>query len=1073
MNIWQSATWYQGLSLRERITDSLKDEFDFELAMVREKRWLAKAGFEDDLQFAQKLKNSGINLCQFRYILSESSEELTQRIPTPPWLGILEEVFNCSQPPQIKIVPPTDLPIGKEIQGFLYSIEPLISRGIDRLNQGIEELFTAQPGEKSLPFDVKTITGILFAVLPEKLLEILTPTMVLELNVARLQGLLSGETPRERFVSFLQHLYVKDGIISILQEYPVLARQLVICLDNWVDGSLEFLQRLCADWDDICRTLGVGGNPGVLVEVKGGISDSHGGGRGVIIAKFSSGLQVVYKPKSLAVDGHFQELLNWVNGKIKLQVDVKKDWLFPELKIINRGSYGWVEFVEYKSCDSQAEVERFYLRIGGYLALLYMLEATDFHGENLIACGENPVLVDLESLFHSRLHRNDWETGMEYLNDSVLRVGLLPQRLWGNSQSEGVDISGMGSAAGQVLPHGIRDWGGIGTDEMRLQCRESLLEGEQNQPHLHDKNVNILNYIEEIIEGFITIYNLLLEHRQELLHEEGLINKFADDEVRVILRPTRTYALLLQDSYHPDVLRNGLDRDRYFDKLWMAVKYQPYLATVISSEETALWRGDIPMFTTRPCSRDVITCNGEYLQDFLTISGIELVRNRLQKFNPQDLQRQLWFIRASLTTLTLKNDTSGWKTYSFTPSPTLTDNEEIINNACAIGKHLQTLALGNQEAANWIGLTLVGGKRWSLLPLGWSLYDGLPGVILFLAYLSEVTQDTSFARLATAGLTTLQKQLVTYTGEIRLIGGFSGWGGVIYTLTHLGVLWERWELLQAAVGWVEKIRSLIPQNKYFDIVDGTAGCLVSLLSLYRCVPCDLILDNAIKCGLQLLQNLDDDTKAQGGFAHGTGGISWAFLKLWEVSQDVRFHVAASEIINYERHHQSRGINSFDIRDFSGVVQGEIQPNPLGITWCNGATGIGLGRLGCLKYLDDSQIRREISSAINITLKQGFGLNHSLCHGDLGNLELLLKAREILENQQWDREIQSISSSIITSIKQYGWLCGVPLGVETPGLMTGLAGIGYGLLRLAKPEMIPSILMLESPVNVVSSSLVVK
>jgi len=31
-----------------------------------------------------------------------------------------------------------------------------------------------------------------------------------------------------------------------------------------------------------------------------------------------------------------------------------------------------------------------------------------------------------------------------------------------------------------------------------------------------------------------------------------------------------------------------------------------------------------------------------------------------------------------------------------------------------------------------------------------------------------------------------------------------------------------------------------------------------------------------------------------------------------------------------------------------------------------------------------------------------------------------------------------------------------------GLMTGLAGIGYGLLRLANPDRVPSVLVLEPP-----------
>jgi lantibiotic modifying enzyme len=40
------------------------------------------------------------------------------------------------------------------------------------------------------------------------------------------------------------------------------------------------------------------------------------------------------------------------------------------------------------------------------------------------------------------------------------------------------------------------------------------------------------------------------------------------------------------------------------------------------------------------------------------------------------------------------------------------------------------------------------------------------------------------------------------------------------------------------------------------------------------------------------------------------------------------------------------------------------------------------------------------------------------------------------------------------------VCGVPGNVATPGLLTGQAGIGYGLLRLAAPHQVPSILLFQ-------------
>ena len=130
-----------------------------------------------------------------------------------------------------------------------------------------------------------------------------------------------------------------------------------------------------------------------------------------------------------------------------------------------------------------------------------------------------------------------------------------------------------------------------------------------------------------------------------------------------------------------------------------------------------------------------------------------------------------------------------------------------------------------------------------------------------------------------------------------------------------------------------------------------------------------------------------------------------------------------------------------------------------VPWC---AGHGLARLCSLQHLDNATIRAEIETALQTTLAQGFGGNHSLCHGDLGNLELLLQASQVLAEPQWHAQVDRIAASILESISKDGWLCGTPLGVESPGLMTGLAGIGYGLLRLAEPTRIPSVLVLAPP-----------
>jgi class II lanthipeptide synthase len=129
-----------------------------------------------------------------------------------------------------------------------------------------------------------------------------------------------------------------------------------------------------------------------------------------------------------------------------------------------------------------------------------------------------------------------------------------------------------------------------------------------------------------------------------------------------------------------------------------------------------------------------------------------------------------------------------------------------------------------------------------------------------------------------------------------------------------------------------------------------------------------------------------------------------------------------------------------------------------IAWCHGAPGIGLARLSAVPLLEDDGIRADIAMAMQTTLAGGFGFNHSLCHGDFGNLELLLQSGE----PSWRDTANRLAGALLDSAHQRGWRCGTPMEVESPGLMTGLAGIGYGLLRLAGPAQVPSVLTLEGP-----------
>lgn len=1078
-----AAGWYNATTLHERLaarrssTATVAAEFDRELAARELQHWKSQEPFDRDTYFAERLALDAIGEEELLALLGETAEAVRARFTQQPsWLREVAEAFR--QPDALDEQEAIPLPQemqGRQTVGFLKLVEPLLRRGLARLREGVDKLLEKHP---SPPFDPQTIEGLLIANLPWQLYMMVSRTLVLELNVARVQGTLEGETPEERFEHFLNRLGEREVALGILEDYPVLARHLVTRIAKWVAFSLEFLAHLCADWEELKATFSPEQEPGLVASIGGGAGDSHRGGRSVMIVRFSGGLQVVYKPRSLSVDEHFQVLLEWLNRRGTHPA-------FRTLKILNRGAYGWVEFVAAEPCESPEGVRRFYQRQGGYLALLYALEATDLHYENLIAAGEHPVLIDLESLFHPRIRTPEIEQADVRLVSnattySVLRIGLLPYRTWAAKEFDGVDLSGLGGEAGQLTPGRVLQWERAGTDEMRAMRRQMEMPGSNNRPRLEDAEVNILDYTEAIAEGFTQLYRLLLEHREELLADDGMLMRFATDEVRAIVRATRVYGLLMQESSHPDMLRDALELDRFYDRLWLGINENKYLPRVIPHERADLLGGDIPMFTTQPGSRDVWSSSGERIPDFLNETGLSLVRERLRRFSEADLSRQLWFIRASLATLTLsRDDLMKWPSYRpIAPERMLEGaelRERLLAEASAVGDRLEALALRGAEDVAWIGLAY-SNKQWGMVPLLEDLYGGACGLLLALAYLGEVTGKERYTALAQTALRTLRRRLVHTKDAFYSIGAFNGLGGLLYALSHLRMLWKDDSLLEELEELLALLPELIDKDENLDVVGGAAGCIGSLLSVQACAPSERVRSLAQLCGERLLARATgmeegigwltkiETVKPITGFSHGSSGIAWALMELGAWLVDERFKTAALDAVRHEHTQFSAAEgNWLDASDAQSKEQPKLDGQlALSMAWCYGAPGIGLARLRMLRHMNHELLREEAETALRTTLARGFGTNHSICHGDLGNMDFLMQANEVLEHPELPARINRLTNIILESIRRNGWLCGVPLGVESPALMNGLAGICYGLLRLAEPQRVPSVLILAPP-----------
>jgi lantibiotic modifying enzyme len=292
------------------------------------------------------------------------------------------------------------------------------------------------------------------------------------------------------------------------------------------------------------------------------------------------------------------------------------------------------------------------------------------------------------------------------------------------------------------------------------------------------------------------------------------------------------------------------------------------------------------------------------------------------------------------------------------------------------------------------------------------------------------------------------------------------------------MIWNESDLISKAENVAQTLPDLIEQDDQLDIIGGAAGCILCLLGLYHITGAKNTLDMAVRCGDLLVakatrqeigagwSNARFGSRPLTGFSHGAAGIAYALTELAIQSGQDRFHVIALAAMTYERGVFDPKLENWpDFRELEDSIHpGENRNQPCSVAWCHGAAGIGFGRLNMLKTFDDTAIRDEIEAAARKTVSMGLGANHSLCHGALGNLEFLLQAAHTLSRPELLISANCLKHDILQDIATQGWICGLPLGIESPGLMTGLAGIGHGLLRLAEPSRIPSVLRLAPPIT---------
>ena len=887
----------------------------------------------------------------------------------------------------------------------------------------------------------------------------------------------SARAPSRRLYDFFLRSLDAKGLLRLFLEYPVLGRFLATRLSQWVDAAREFLLRLEGDMAELETRFNAGQSLGPVIRLDSGLSDRHAQGRTALRVHFAAGVRLIYKPKMIASEVAYWGVLDWINRNAGLPP-------LRTLQVLARGQYGWVEEIQTRPCQHQLEVEAFYYRAGMLVCLVYALEGTDCHNENLIAVGEQPVLIDHETLLQPRIrYLGPPEAegalllaGRSFYEDSVFRTALLPR--WEIRPSgESYDISGLGGGEVQLTHRRKKVWENINTDGMRLRTEPVSNRPTHNVVILGGQKVRAALYVHQMVAGFEQMYSFLQARGAEMLGPQGPLRNWLG--LRFLFRDTAIYASMLKRLLSPRCLRHGMDASielELFSRPLLYAEERPFNWPILADERRSLLQGDIPLFHYAAESDDLFLEGGGSIPQFFRESGFSQVQRRFEALSEEDLKRQMDFLRTAFELQQGEQYLEG--NTDSTDSAVLGDDaagpDVFLAEAHRIAQQIRRAARYFDEGVSWDTLAYYdAAQRWQLEPMTPRLYDGLCGVALFFAAVQNRVGDADLATLARSVLGTVVRDAIRPDYAQTLfepgIGAGAGQSSVVYALVRASEFLREEEWLHHARRFAEMLDSEhIAADRNFDLISGAAGAALALLALYRMTRLPQILAKAARCGEHLLQHRSESRQGPRawktfkgemltGFSHGAAGIAYALLKLYEATGESSFREAAVEAEAYETSVFLPEVYNWPDFRTGPTAQGPVHKK----SWCHGAPGIALSRLAALPILDTPQVREDISHGLRATRLAAMEEPDTVCCGVMGRVEALVVAAKELGDPVYLLEARKIGSTMLRRSQpprsyELGWK-------NAPYLASfhqGMAGIGYEYLRLAAPACLPSLLLWE-------------
>lgn len=424
---------------------------------------------------------------------------------------------------------------------------------------------------------------------------------------------------------------------------------------QWQQNALEMLTRIGQDLSLLQQTLLAGTSTGSLVAVDGDLGDRHNDGRSVAVLTFACGNRVVYKPKDLRCAQKFLSLLDFLNAAARFPA-------FPTRKVLCRQGYAWEEYVEQRQAETEEEAGRFFRSFGMLLRVLQLVEGRDFWIDNLRVNGEWPVFIDLECILHPRVgatvsHEKIMGLEPELYEESVLSTAAVTQTI--DIPGFGAqDFGGLSSPGPRLLPLGM--WSGYRDQRngnLWLKGGRLYWEPELAWPRSAGKAASAIEYLRDLEEGFRESHSLLCRCAAHFLGAASPLVDIGDIPVRVLMRSTWEYLVLLRASLEPTALLDGNARELALAHVlstapnWGCGDNENRRLAIARRELDALRVLDIPDFYNLPSNTSLVGSSHFVVPDVFVGSAHARLRKRLSEVDTFDIETHVQILRSGVRSI--------------------------------------------------------------------------------------------------------------------------------------------------------------------------------------------------------------------------------------------------------------------------------------------------------------------------------------------------------------------------------------------------------------------------------------